>query len=313
MKSKIAVSVICNAYNHEPYIAQCLDGFVMQKTSFDFEVLVHDDASTDKTADIIRVYEEKYPHIIKPIYQTENQYSKGGISRFQYPRVQGKYIAICEGDDYWTDPQKLQKQFDAMEEHPQIDICAHKAVMMNASTHKKIRDIAPRKRNAIIPAEDVIRGGGGYVATNSLFYRAELSKDLPPFRRIMDIDYALQIHGALRGGMLYLNNCMSVYRFLVPGSWSIMHRDDATFKKRMDKSFQDMVKQLDLDTSRKYHLVIERTMEFNRLKNEKQYRALLAPQYREDVRILPPSVQRHIYLKACFPRLFKAWKTICKK
>lgn len=117
LEQNILVSVICTAYNHESYIRQCLDGFVMQKTNFSFEVLVHDDASTDRTADIIREYEAKYPDIIKPIYQNENQYSKGIAiySKFIYPNVNGKYIAICEGDDYWIDPFKLQKQVDFLE------------------------------------------------------------------------------------------------------------------------------------------------------------------------------------------------------
>lgn len=119
------VSISCLAYNHGKFIRDCLNGFLMQKTDFPFEVLIHDDASQDDTADIIREYESKYPDIIKPIYQTENQYSKGNsISRkIQYPRAKGKYIAICEGDDYWTDPLKLQKQVDFLESHPDYSIC----------------------------------------------------------------------------------------------------------------------------------------------------------------------------------------------
>ena len=106
---KPLVSISCIAYNHESYIRQCLDGFLMQKTTFSFEILIHDDASTDNTTDIIREYERKYPDIIKPIYQKENQYSKGiPISAtFNWPRAKGKYIAMCEGDDYWTDPLKI--------------------------------------------------------------------------------------------------------------------------------------------------------------------------------------------------------------
>ena len=113
------VSIDCITYNHEAYIRDALEGFLMQKTDFTFEVLIHDDASTDQTANIIRKYEKKYPDIIKPIYQKDNQYSKGiQISRqFQYPRARGKYIAICEGDDYWIDPYKLQKQVDFLEAH----------------------------------------------------------------------------------------------------------------------------------------------------------------------------------------------------
>jgi len=127
--NKPIVSINCLTYNHAPYVRQCLDGFIMQKTDFPIEVLVHDDASTDGTADIVREYEQKYPDIIKPIYQTENQYSKGiSPSRtYNYPRAQGKYIAICEGDDYWTDPCKLQKQVDFLEANPEYGLCYTKA------------------------------------------------------------------------------------------------------------------------------------------------------------------------------------------
>lgn len=111
------VTIRCLVYNHEPYLRQCLDGFVMQKTDFPFEAIVHDDASTDRSAEIIREYAEKYPDIIKPIFETENQYSKhdGSIRRIMNAHTHGKYVAMCEGDDYWTDPLKLQKQVDFLE------------------------------------------------------------------------------------------------------------------------------------------------------------------------------------------------------
>ncbi|MCQ2304430.1 MAG: glycosyltransferase [Bacteroidales bacterium] len=129
--SDCLVSISCFTYNHEPYIRQCLDGFVMQQTNFRFEAIVHDDASTDGTADIIREYAEKYPDIIKPIFETENQYSKhdGSLGRIMNEACTGKYIAMCEGDDYWTDPLKLQKQVDFLEEHEEYSMCFHKVVI----------------------------------------------------------------------------------------------------------------------------------------------------------------------------------------
>ena len=119
------VSIQCMVYNHEPYLRQCLDGFVMQRTNFKFEAIVHDDVSTDGSAAIIREYAEKYPDIIKPIYETENQYSKkdGSLDRIMREACNGKYIAICEGDDYWIDPLKLQKQVDFMEANPEYALC----------------------------------------------------------------------------------------------------------------------------------------------------------------------------------------------
>lgn len=135
----IMLSVICNTYNHEKYIEKTLNGFIMQKTDFEFEVLIHDDASTDNTANIIREYEKKYPNIIKPIYQTENQYSKHVTitSTFQHPRIKGKYIAVCEGDDYWTDENKLQKQVDFLEKNPSYVACVHKYIVVDENNQEQ--------------------------------------------------------------------------------------------------------------------------------------------------------------------------------
>ena len=127
------VSIHCLAYNHEPYIRECLDGFIMQKADFRFEAIVHDDASTDGTADIIKEYAEKYPEIIKPIFEIENQYSKsdGAISKIMREHTHGKYIAICEGDDYWIDPYKLHKQVSFLEENPDYGMAYSKAYFRN--------------------------------------------------------------------------------------------------------------------------------------------------------------------------------------
>jgi len=115
-----------------------MKGFLMQKTTFAFEILIHDDASTDGTQEIIREYEAKYPDIIKPIYQTENQYSKGiNISiSYNLPRTKGKYIAFCEGDDYWTDKDKLQKQVDFLENHSEYSLCSHRFKVYNIEEAK---------------------------------------------------------------------------------------------------------------------------------------------------------------------------------
>lgn len=115
----ILVSICCLTYNHEKYIKDCLNGFLCQKTNFKFEVLIHDDASTDSTPDIIRQYEALYPDIIKPIYQKVNQYSQGIAmsATYLYPIAKGKYIAKCEGDDFWIDPYKLQTQIDFLEKN----------------------------------------------------------------------------------------------------------------------------------------------------------------------------------------------------
>lgn len=136
MEEEIKVSVYCLAYNHEKYIKDCLEGFVNQKTNFKYEVIVHDDASTDNTASIIKEYASKYPNIIKPILQKENQYSQSLqhiIDKFIEPALKGKYVAICEGDDYWCDNYKLQKQVGILENHPEYVACTHQTKTVNSS------------------------------------------------------------------------------------------------------------------------------------------------------------------------------------
>jgi len=135
------VSIICLAYNHEKYIRQCLDGFVMQKTGFRYEIIIHDDASKDGTTAIIREYAKKYPGLFVTIFQEENQYSKGiPIGKtYMYPLAKGKYIAECEGDDYWTDPYKLQKQVDFMESHPEYVLCCTDAVQLDDNTGELVQ------------------------------------------------------------------------------------------------------------------------------------------------------------------------------
>ncbi|TWI52690.1 glycosyl transferase family 2 [Pseudomonas duriflava] len=128
------VSIVCLTYNHAPYIAEAEEGFLMQETLFRFEILVNDDASDDGTQDVIRSYAERYPTLIKPIFRKENQYSQGvpyGIQLFALAR--GDYIAYCEGDDYWTDPLKLQIQVDFLEQNPDYVITYHDSYVFNSS------------------------------------------------------------------------------------------------------------------------------------------------------------------------------------
>ena len=133
----IIVAIRCAVYNHEPYIRDCLEGFVMQKTNFRYVAIVHDDCSTDESATIIKEYATKYPNIIKPIYETENQYSKGDgiIDRIINEAIAttgAKYIAYCEGDDYWTDPHKLQRQVDFLDSHLEYAAIAENGLVQNS-------------------------------------------------------------------------------------------------------------------------------------------------------------------------------------
>jgi glycosyltransferase involved in cell wall biosynthesis len=195
---------------------------VTQKTNFAYEVLINDDQSTDGTAAIIREYEEKYPHIIKAVYQTENQYSQGVpiIMQILVPLSSGKYFALCEGDDWWTDPNKLQKQYDYMQAHPECCICAHNAIFHNVSEGKDTTFPACSE-DKDYTVDEVIRGGGGLFSTNSLFMRREIYLDRPGCFSVPGVgDYQLVVFGAISGTCHYMADTMSLYNYNTPGSWT---------------------------------------------------------------------------------------------
>lgn len=223
MKSNdIVVSVCCITYNHEPYIKDCLDGFLKQKTNFKFEVLIHDDASTDKTAEIIREYEEKYPDIIKPIYQTENQWSKGvKISRaYNYPRAQGEFIAICEGDDYWYDEYKLQKQVDFLKQNPECIGTIAGAKIIDYSKNMSEQIYYPTEKSRYITLEEAIKHGTQYHTATYFFRKSILEHNTFGELNLGFGDYTLVLNLALHGKVYAFHELFSVYRYATRGSWT---------------------------------------------------------------------------------------------
>lgn len=220
--SEVLVSIKCMVYNHEPYLRQCLDGFVMQKTNFRFEAIVHDDASTDGTQDIIREYEKKYPDIIKPIYEVENQYRKGTLRAIMDNAVSesSKYIAICEGDDYWTDPYKLQKQVDYMEAHPDCSLVCSRTAMYSEKQKRIIGEKYWYNHNQKLKTKEIIRRGGGAIPTVSVIYRKEIKDYYPEYcKRCATGDHPLQLMSAVKGYVFYLNDLTCVYRVHNSQSW----------------------------------------------------------------------------------------------
>ena len=181
---KPLVSINCTTYNHERYIADALDGFLIQKTDFPIEILVHDDASTDRTPEIIRSYEERYSNIIKPIYQKVNQYSQGKKpSVFNFERAQGEYIAMCEGDDYWTDEKKLQTQVSFLEANPDYVISGHDAFIVDEDGNHIKDSKLPNSYKRDYSGEELIMDKA-WILTMSWVYR-NLIKDYAPERNMV--------------------------------------------------------------------------------------------------------------------------------
>ena len=235
-KSIPVVSICCAAYNHVLFIRQCLDGFVMQKTNFPFEVLIHDDASTDGTQDIIREYEAKYPDIIKPIYQKENQYSKGvRVSLvYNYSRVRGKYVALCEGDDYWTDPYKLQKQVDFLEAHPDYVMCSHRHDDYIQEKGEMLYDKTENETDYDL--KSLIRGEWHFHPLTVMYRFSELDRS-EYGKYPVNMDVVLFFELLKRGGKGHcFSDVMAVYRHHSQGVWSEVALDrkrELEFKARL--------------------------------------------------------------------------------
>ena len=215
------LSIVCLAYNAAPYIRAAIDGFLMQKTNFPVEILVHDDASTDGTADIIREYAESYPGTVRAVLQKENQLSKGVMvsSEFLWPLIRGEYVAVCEGDDYWTDMHKLQKQVDWLDAHPESSICFHPVVVHFEDGSRK---------DSIYPSDKDCPSGytfrellhHNFIQTNSVVFRWKLKGregDVPT--GIAPRDWFTNLLHAENGPIGFIPEPMGVYRRHPGGVW----------------------------------------------------------------------------------------------
>lgn len=253
------VSISALAYNHEKYIEDAMDGMLMQETTFPFEIIVHDDASTDNTANIIKQYAEKFPNIVKPILQTENQWSKKKkrVGSFVYEKARGKYLALCECDDYWIDANKLQIQIDEMCKFKNCQMSFHSAIDKWEDNSRK-DEVRTKQANGnkLFTAKEIILGGGGFCPTASLVLEKEVASNLPEwYQRAPFTDYYQQILGSVKGGALYIDRTMSIYRRNTVGSWSMRMLD---IEKR-ERQFENMVETLDeMDSyfDEKFHLEI---------------------------------------------------------
>ncbi|WP_316569215.1 glycosyltransferase [Neobacillus sp. YIM B06451] len=312
---KILVSICCITYNHEKFIADAINSFLMQSTTFNFEILIHDDASTDKTVDIIKGFEEKFPNVIKPIYQTENQYSRGiHVENINVDRAKGKYIAFCEGDDYWTDPYKLQKQVEFMEKHPECSLCVHAGNVVSAADKKYIKDSRPSKKNKVYSTEEIIEFGGGLFLSNSMLYRRNLDLISPEFFLNAPVgDYPLAINLSLQGTVYYMDEKMSAYRVGDSGSWTVNNFSSIDKKIRHFERITIMLDQLDHYTNFKYEEVIIRTkkrIKFYLLLEQKKFKEALRAEFKFIYSRFAYKDRMRLYLQGYFPRILVSLITV---
>lgn len=306
----VMVTVICLSYNHEKYIRQCLDSVLSQVTNFTYEVIVHDDASTDGTEGIIREFEEKHDNLIS-IIEEENCFQRGeDYSEKIYRKVSGKYIAYCECDDWWCDENKLQRQFEYMESNPGCSLCVHAVKQFCDASDTYMTPSSRGEVEADFSTEEIIRGDGGMFGTNSMFFRSEYYL-LPSLYRGWGVgDYPSMIYLSLMGRVHYFPTLMSAYRVFAEGSWSERMKDGKKAEKQ-ERLISDGLTRFDECTDYEYHDAVQYRKACGHLEQIARYgsyRDLKLPASKEYLRLVSRSKQLKYWLRLCVPNLYAVLK-----
>lgn len=248
------VSICCITYNHEAYIEDTIRGFLIQETDFPFEILIHDDASSDRTADIIREYETQYPKLIRPIYQSVNQFSQGKRinPNFNFPRAKGDFLALCEGDDYWVSPQKLTQQVSALSNNPSCHLSFHPVDVLSENKSTKLFSDGygyyGASEHVMAGTEIIIKAGPG-MAMCSIMVRKSTFDRLrelnPDFFFTKVTHFNIQCVALLQGEAVYTPEKMAVYRYGHTGSWSERCAKDSMYRIEQNRKFIDALDELE--------------------------------------------------------------------
>ena len=267
---KPEVSVFVLSYNHGKYIQDCLEGILMQRCNFSFEIVIGEDFSTDDTRAKILDYANLYPGKFKLLLHSKNLGAKKNQA-LTYQACSGKYIAVCEGDDYWTEPFKLQKQFDYLEINQDCSMVFHAAEHKNEITGEVKIDSPKRiKKNHKFEMKHAILGGGDFITTNAIFFRSKYIKNIPKW--VLDApvgDWPLTLLLASYGKIAYLHENMSCYRIMAEGSWSLKIKNDPQMDILFKTEMLKMWNEFDIWSDYKYR-IYSKKMVYKMMKKKKK-------------------------------------------
>lgn len=281
------VSISCTAYNQKDYIVQCIEGFLAQETTFPVEIIIHDDASTDGTAEIIKEYSLLYPNLFKTILQQENQYRLGKMTNaFNFEIARGKYIALCHGDDYWIDALKLEKQVTAMQKY-NVDISGHPAKLIDIKDNYLGKNTGFKvSKTTHFAAKKLIKNNGNMLPFGSIVITQRTKNYLLKYSTTLRLHSSFQLIGALNNGLLVLPDAMSVYRINVPGSTTELMLGDLNKKVETTIKRIHSVKTLKKLYGAKYYFVfnnfLARQMLIELSREERKYIPIILKEIMQD-------------------------------
>lgn len=313
MEQEVLVTVLCTCFEQKDYLRDAVMGIVNQKTKFRFELLLHDDASKDGTREMAEDYARQYPDIICPILQTQNQYSrKVDIFReILFPRARGKYLAICEGDDYWTDENKLQKQVDFLENHGDYTACVHNTVRKDVISGKESLMYEGPERD--LNFAELCRGGGTFFHTSSILCRAEtLFHPVFEMPYVIFADYTIALQLSLAGKVHYLDSPMSVYRSNVAGSFTMRMKGASKHLIIVEKSLELLHTVLPLTKGEDSLALMEaiHACEYDGMELKQEYGEMQKPPYLKIFKAHPFLYRVKTRLKTLFPRSYRVFRRI---
>lgn len=324
-KEDMMVSVCCITYNQKEYIRDAIEGFLKQKTNFKYEVIIHDDASTDGTTEIIKEYAEKYPDIIKPIFEEKNQYSQGvkRILNITYKYATGKYIALCEGDDYWIDEDKITEQVEYMEKHEDCAFCFHNAKVVDMSNGKSRPFIPNSKKIKKYVKKDGIYNVGElelleFIPTASFMFRRENLEKMPQFYNECFVgDWPTKLIMTSFGYAYCIDKMMCVYRMNANGS--VTKKNEENSRESIEKKINFLnekikfVRQMDEFTNKKYNDVFK--LRESQFKIEKLIASGNTKKIKEEkyLKNLKGMTKLKFAVKVYFPKVAKIYKKVENK
>lgn len=326
MPEQPAVSVNCICYNHAKYLHQALDSVLCQKTTFPYEILIHDDASTDGSQEIIREYMSKYPNRIRAVLQTVNQYSQGKfVSSFLTGMARGKYLITLECDDFWQDNYKLQKQVNALEAHPECSMCVHRTELFNEDGTSKKTFVPEKQLPEGVLAQD---GLVEYIAeiaqfhTSSRMIPAHFYKSLdeaPYFTQRKHVgDLPLILHLSQKGPFYYIPDAMTGYRISSDGSYSRHLSEDTVFFCSVRKELREMWQMFGECHPRYRDISLQQADDYGMQevqaklsKNSKvEYKLVHQDPYLKYYNKLPVFVKVKAWIRSYLPQVVTVWKKI---